>query len=365
VTARRRATVVALAGVVAGILLPGASASADNVRDAQWHLGFLHVADAQRLANSGDGVTVAVVDTGVDATHPDLVGNVLSGTDFTGAGGDGHRDDNGHGTAMASLIAGHGHGDAGAMGIAPKAKILPVRAMVAAFSDARSAAEGIGWASERGARVMCMAFGAGSNELVERKAIEQAQAAGIVLVAAVGNKPKASTVGYPASYPGVVAVGGVDRQGNHADLSVSGPEVTLVAPAVDMISAAPNGKYQQGVGTSAATAIVAGVAALVRAKYPALSAAEVVHRLTATATDKGPPGRDDEYGYGIVDPVAALTADVPPLSPSSTPSAPEANGPTAAAEPSPPPNRTPIVLIGVGVLILTGAAVALVLRLRA
>ncbi|MDT5036504.1 MAG: hypothetical protein QOE03_1689 [Micromonosporaceae bacterium] len=135
-----------------------------------------------------------------------------------------------------------------------------------------------------------------------------------------------------------------------------------------MISPAPNGKYSQGVGTSAATAIIAGVAALVRAKYPELSAVEVVHRLTATATDKGPPGRDDEYGYGIVNPVAALTADVPPLTPSASPAAtgaPDTSVPTARSPQDSGTNPTPILLIGVGLLILAGTAIVLVRRLRA
>ncbi|GAB3065267.1 hypothetical protein GCM10027186_16350 [Micromonospora schwarzwaldensis] len=120
-------------------------------------------------------------------------------------------------------------------------------------------------------------------------------------------------MGYPASEPGVIAVGGIDRNGLHAAISVSGPEVDVVAPAVDIYSTSFGGKYSKGTGTSSATAIVAGAAALIRSKYPHLPAEEVAHRLTATAVDKGPPGRDDQYGYGVIDLVAALTADVPPI----------------------------------------------------
>ncbi|GAB3945999.1 hypothetical protein GCM10027614_38690 [Micromonospora vulcania] len=94
-------------------------------------------------------------------------------------------------------------------------------------------------------------------------------------------------------------------------MSVTGPEIDVVAPAVDIYSTSIDGKYRRGTGTSDATAIVAGAAALIRSKYPHLPASEVAHRLTATAVDKGPPGRDDEYGYGVIDLVAALTADVP------------------------------------------------------
>ncbi len=118
---------------------------------------------------------------------------------------------------------------------------------------------------------------------------------------------------YPASEDGVIAVSGIDQMGRHATISTTGPEIDVAAPAVDIYSTSYDGKYSKGTGTSGATAIVAGAAALIRSKYPHLPASEVVHRLTATAVDKGPPGRDDEYGYGVIDLVAALTADVPPL----------------------------------------------------
>lgn len=134
-----------------------------------------------------------------------------------------------------------------------------------------------------------------------------------MIVAAAGNTTASSTVEYPASDTDVIAVGGIDRNGDHAAISVSGPEIDVVAPAVDIYSTGINGGYRVGTGTSDATAIVAGAAALIRSRYPNLPAQEVAHRLTATAIDKGPPGRDDEYGYGVIDLVAALTADVPPL----------------------------------------------------
>lgn len=134
-----------------------------------------------------------------------------------------------------------------------------------------------------------------------------------MVVASAGNTTGSSSVEYPAREPGVIAVGGIDQQGDHADISVAGPEIDVVAPAVDIYSTGLNAGYRVGTGTSDATAIVAGAAALIRSKYPNLPAQEVAHRLTATAVDKGPPGRDDQYGYGVIDLVAALTADVPPL----------------------------------------------------
>ncbi|MEN3304116.1 MAG: hypothetical protein V7603_318 [Micromonosporaceae bacterium] len=158
----------------------------------------------------------------------------------------------------------------------------------------------------------------------------------------------------------MIAAAGIDKTGKHADLSVTGPEVVLSAPAVDIVTPGRNGQYITGSGTSAATAIIAGAAALVRAKYPNLPAAEVVHRLEATATDAGPPGRDDEYGYGILNLVGALTADVPPLQASSP----------AQTSPAPPAADSPkktsnLPLIGVLLaVLLAAAAVGAVITIR-
>jgi type VII secretion-associated serine protease mycosin len=362
VTRRRIQAVIAIASAIT-VLLPCTPAHADAVRDAQWYLGFLRVLDAHKYSE-GDGIMVGLVDTGVDAAHPDLTGNVLRGTDLIDAGGDGLRDEGGHGTAMAALIAGHGHGGGGILGVAPKAKILPARSSRAELNFLGRESQGIDWVAQHGAKVISLSFSGGPTPQLEQ-AVEDAQAADIVVVAGVGNAPRQTTVGYSAAYPGVVAVAGVDRSGNHAAVSAAGPEVMVAAPAVDVETAGPGGTYGKGTGTSEATAIVAGVAALVRAKYPQLSAAEVVHRLTATAIDKGTPGRDNEYGYGIVDPVAALTADVPPLQPSASPIT---TTPTtsAAAPPDTAPRRTaPVIAIAmIGLVIVAGGTIALVALAR-
>jgi type VII secretion-associated serine protease mycosin len=301
---------------VAVILLgTPAPAAADQVRDGEWHLAALGITEAQRISR-GDGVIVAVTDTGVDDKHAELAGAVLPGRGFgEGNTTDGRFDSIGHGTGMAGLIAGRGLPQGGGMlGIAPQAKILPVQTLQGDLGVPTNLAAGINWASGQGAKVICIAAVTSEDPAV-KTAVEAALRADVVVVAGVGNTPADKVVGFPARLPGILAVGGTDRNGNHATVSATGPEILVAAPAVDIVSTAPFGKYDVSTGTSNATAIVAGVVALVRARYPQLSGPEVVRRITATAVDKGPPGRDDEYGFGIVNPVAALTADLPDPSP--------------------------------------------------
>ncbi len=310
-------------------------AYADSTRDKQWHLGFLKVAEAHRYSQ-GEGVTVAVIDTGVAANHPDLRGNVLPGRDTTNgrSSGTGTRDNDGHGTKMAGLIAAHGHGSgAGALGIAPKSKVMPIRDTDAfGFGSDAGMVAGMDWAIANGAKVISISR-AGSTTPTLRAAVKRAREADVVVVAGVGNTDGEVFVAGVARIEGVLAAAGTDRNGNHAAISVSGPQVVLAAPAVDITSTNYDGGYRTGTGTSDSTAIIAGAVALVRAKFPNLSADEIVHRLTATATDKGRPGRDEQYGYGVLNLVAALTANVPPAS-GGAGTAPSATAATGAASPS-------------------------------
>jgi type VII secretion-associated serine protease mycosin len=258
----------------------------------------------------------AVIDTGVDYTHPDLRGSILPGLDLA-AGTDGRLDTFGHGTAMAGLIAAHGR----VTGLAPSTAILPVRVSLNEVGSAQYLAQGIRWATQHSAKVIAISLAAPSEDLLLQQVIEDAIAHDVVVVAGVGNRPEHDRVQWPAAIPGVIAVAGVDRNGNHSKVSVSGPEVVLAAPSDDISSTNTGGGYRVGTGTSDATAIVAGVVALVRSRFPQLKASEVVRRLTATAIDKGAPGRDPDYGYGIVNPVGALTADLPTEAASTAPAA--------------------------------------------
>ncbi|MFJ4097243.1 type VII secretion-associated serine protease mycosin [Kitasatospora sp. NPDC089913] len=265
--------------------------------------------------SQGEGVTVAVIDTGVLKSHQDLTGQVLAGADFTGQSTDGSVDTDGHGTGMASLIAGHGHGTAaGVMGLAPKARILPIRIALGENppSGRSEIAKAIRYAVDHGAKVVNMSIGGPSGtDSEERAAVRYAVDKDVVLVAGTGNE--ASSVGYPAAFPGVVAVGAVDRNGQLWNKSNIGPETTLVAPGADIPRAGAKSTSSQGIanGTSDATAYVSATAALIRAKYPSLSAGQVINRMikSASAPGDGSAVPSNRYGYGVLAPGKALEAD--------------------------------------------------------
>ncbi|MET9832318.1 type VII secretion-associated serine protease mycosin [Streptomyces sp. NPDC006385] len=311
--------VVALTGAL--LLTTAPTASADYIRDRQWALTAFAAKDVW-AESEGQGVTVAVVDSGVDASHPDLSGQVLEGKDFTG-GGDAQKDIVGHGTKMASLIAGHGHGAgnaSGVTGLAPKAKILPLRTLQT--RDDRNLDETWGaavrYAVDQGAKVINLSFGSdGGSKTTSagREAIAYAQAHDVVVVAASGNEGSVA-VSEPAALPGVVSVGAVDENANLWADSNTGKGLTLTAPGVEIVGANKTMSNGYGVssGTSEATAFVSAAAALVRSKYPDLTAGQVINRLIKTATfahHKGLKAPDEEYGYGIVRPYSALTMDIP------------------------------------------------------
>ncbi|MEV8504579.1 type VII secretion-associated serine protease mycosin [Actinoplanes sp. NPDC051475] len=367
---RRPRWVTACAAGALSVLLASTPAVADSTRNRQWHLSTLDVGAAHRIS-TGEGVTVAVIDTGVNAKHPDLAGTVLPGIDLTGEGGDGRTDTDGHGTAMAGLIAAHGHGQGGAdgaLGIAPGAKILPIRDSPGKNANPTTFVKGIGLAVDRGAKVISISAGTGTFAAL-KQAIADAVAHDVVVVAAVGNRPDDIAVGYPARYPGVLAVGATGRNGNLAKVSVTGPEVMLTAPGVDIISTDRAGGYRIGTGTSDSTAIVAGAAALIRSRYPDATADEVIHRITATATDKGAPGRDTQYGYGALNLVSALTTvNVPAADTPSASASPLVPAPTAPTTAAPIDASGPVfrfttafyVAIGVVVLLVVLAGVLLI-----
>ncbi|TBO54586.1 type VII secretion-associated serine protease mycosin, partial [Streptomyces kasugaensis] len=319
-----RGAAAALCSAVLAVL-PAAPARADGIRAQEWSLEAMHTQDAWRTTK-GDGVTVAVLDTGVDADHPDLKGQVLPGKDLVGFGaGPGNSAWAQHGTAMSGIIAGHGHGAGradGVLGVAPEARILPVRVILedsdpqrkeARAERAGALADGIRWATDQGADVINLSLGDDSKsahpEPREDAAIQYALGKGVTVVASAGNGGEdGNRASYPAAYPGVIAVTAVDRYGARAPFSTRRWYATLCAPGVDVVIANPDRKYYEGWGTSAAAAFVSGAAALVRAAHPGLSPAQIRRLLIDTAQDAPEGGRDDTFGAGLVDPAAAIEA---------------------------------------------------------
>ncbi|MFF9393875.1 type VII secretion-associated serine protease mycosin [Streptomyces griseoluteus] len=323
---RRRTRTASSLLLAAGLaLLPAATAHADSIRAQQWGLSALRLDEAWRTTR-GQGVTVAVLDTGVEDDHPDLAGNVLPGKDMVGFGaGPGDRAWARHGTAMAGIIAGHGHGPgdgAGIMGVAPEVKILPVRVILEDKDPARAKArvtrgnalaDGIRWAADHGADVINLSLGDDSDsahpEAGEDEAVQYALGKGVVVVASAGNGgDKGDHVSYPAAYPGVIAVAAVDRYGTRASFSTRRWYAAVSAPGVDVVIADPDHRYYEGWGTSAASAFVSGAAALLKADRPKLTPAQVKKVLEDTARDAPTGGRDDSRGFGMIDPAAALKA---------------------------------------------------------
>ncbi|MFC9286185.1 type VII secretion-associated serine protease mycosin [Streptomyces sp. NPDC057052] len=321
----RRAGVLSCLLAAAVALVPPTTAYADGIRAKQWALEALHTEEVWRTTKGG-GVTVAVLDTGVEADHPDLAGNVLTGRDMVGFGaGPGDRAWARHGTAMAGIIAGHGHGDGngdGVMGIAPEAKILPVRVILEDGDPSRTKArntrgnalaEGIRWAADQGADVINLSLGDDSAsahpEPAEDEAVQYALGKGSVVVASAGNGgEKGDHISYPAAYPGVIAATAVDRYGTRASFSTRRWYATVSAPGVDVVIADPDHRYYEGWGTSAAAAFVSGAAALVRAAHPDLTPAQIKKLLEDTARNSPTGGRDDSRGFGFIDPAAAIEA---------------------------------------------------------
>jgi hypothetical protein len=281
----------------------------DPLAAQQWALSTL------RATEVGDatGQVVAVVDTGVDASHPDLAGVVLPGTDVVTGTGTGTADPNGHGTHVAGIVAAVADNGIGGAGLAQGARVLPVRVMDSDGSGWDSdAAEGMVWAVDHGATVINLSFGGTDPSPVLRTAVHYALSRNVPVVVSAGNEGEAGDpVEYPAADTGVIAVGAVNRFGVRPGWSSSGSHLALVAPGVGITSTTPGGSYDTWDGTSMAAPFVSAAVALLRRAQPGLTAGAVRQRLMDTATDLGPAGFDTEYGAGRVDVVAAEAATAP------------------------------------------------------
>jgi type VII secretion-associated serine protease mycosin len=316
-----------LAGVTAGLVLALATvvpAQADQVRELEYWLNDYGITQAWQ-ASRGAGVKVAIIDTGVDGSVPDLAGAVVGGTDVSGVGSAngqkplGNSDESAHGTWVASLLAGRGTGtNTGVMGVAPAASILTVSVALGGVPGALNVDEqiatGVRWAVDHGASVINMSLTRNTLDWPPSwdSAFQYAFDHDVVIVAAAGNRGSGTTeVGAPATIPGVLTVAGVDRNGHASfDASSQGITIGVSAPSEQLVGANPGGGYVQWEGTSGAAPLVAGIVALVRAAHPHMNAANVIERVVKTAKAVGSVP-SPIYGYGLVSANAAVTATVP------------------------------------------------------
>lgn len=329
---KRKLAGTVLALLAAGLVFGGATVSTaaplapkDAVRDREYWLDEYGIRAAW-ATTQGEGVTIAVIDTGVDGSVPDLAGAVVGGADFSGIGSaNGQKpvgsDGSNHGTMVASLAAGRGTGATnGILGAAPAASIL---SLSIGFGEGTTSSDdqiaaAVRWAVDNGADIINMSLTRNTLDWPESwdDAFLYAADNDVVVVAAAGNRGSGTTtVGAPATMPGVLTVAGVDINGQASfDASSQGITIAVAAPSEDLVGAVPGGGYVIWNGTSGATPIVAGIAALVRAAHPELNAANVINRITSTAKDAGAAGPDAIYGFGLVNAQAAVNASVPEVS---------------------------------------------------
>ena len=375
-------------GIAASRAGTASQAAADKIRDQEWWLANLHVTQAW-AATRGAGVTVAVLSSGVAADHPDLTGSVITGPDFTGSGETPATPSWGiEGTSAASIIAGHGDnvGDAaGIIGIAPAARILSVRVVLDATDPLNgnpaavqrlpaAIAAGIRYAAANGAQVIDLPLdpaslasdgaatgglsAAAGGSAAEQAAVDYALGKGAVLVAPAGdNGEDGNEPTYPAAYPGVIAVGTVDRHFVRAAFSSRQSYVALTAPGVDLTTASPPSGYRNISTTDAASSVVAGIAALIRSRYPTLNSSQVRRALVTGSVPRPPSATGAGYGAGTVDALKAVQAAALIAAPRAAPSA-SASSPAAAPPHTirPAPPRTGI--LGRAKTVLRDAAMA-------
>ncbi|MCW2929574.1 MAG: peptidase and in kexin sedolisin [Actinomycetia bacterium] len=310
----------------AGITVPAPPADVAEIRAVEMPvLQQIDVPAAWR-ASRGKGVIVAVLDTGADGSAPDLAGQVITGPDYAaGVDPPGYHLPRRHGTYIASLIAGHGRGPGdtmGVVGVAPDATILSVRVIpddtepgLAAYNQkpkyADAIGQGIRYAVSHGAKVINMSLSAQQPTAALRAAIAYAITRGVVVVASAGNSGTPSAFApylYPASFPGVIAVAAVNSAGARASFSQQNSSVIVAAPGVDVVGAGPDGQYIAGDGTSPSAALVSGVAALIRARYPGLAPSAVEQAIITTTSHRPAAAYSVDTGFGEVDAAPALAA---------------------------------------------------------
>lgn len=283
---------------------PAAGVPNDPLFDRQWHHAAIGSATAWEWSR-GDGVIVAVVDSGVSCDVPDLAGRCVAGVDFVNDDAD-PSDDQGHGTFVAGVIAAAVHNRAGGAGVAGEARVMPLKALGASGSGAMSdIAAAVVHAADHGARVVNLSLGGFYRSQALADAVAYARGRGVVVVAAAGSEATSNPT-YPAAYPGVIAVAATTPSDARAAFSNGGAWIDIAAPGAGILSATRGGGYQAWSGTSLSSAVVAGAAALLAGQDPGRDPDAVERLMLATASDTGTPGWDPSFGAGRLDAGAAL-----------------------------------------------------------
>ena len=311
---------LAAALAIVSVLFSAQPVRADAIRDREYWLSDYGFQQAWKITK-GSGVKVAIIDTGIDVTHPDLQDAVVSGFDMAATSSEKSQnpvqDFGFHGTMVASLLAGRGHDkNSGVIGVAPEAQIISIamRFDIETPSTDEQIANGIRTAVDSGAKVINLSLTRNSRDwpALWDDAFQYAFDNDVVVVAAAGNRAGGTEqVGAPATIPGVLVVAGVDKNAQSSNqASTEGLTIAVAAPATDLVSAYPGADYKIWSGTSGAASIVSGLVALVRARYPDLDANNVINRVITTATRMTDEPYSTQYGYGLIDPQRALTAEV-------------------------------------------------------
>jgi len=284
--------------------------------DPNWNLQedaliHIHAPQGWDLSTGSSAVTIAIVDTGVDLNHADLSAKIVPGHNSINNASS-PQDDNGHGTSVAGIAAASSNNGIGMAGVSWGARIMPVKVLGAGGSgNVGNVAEGITWAADNGAQVINLSLGVPGSSATLQDAVNYAYLKGCVIVAAAGND-RTDPLRYPAQYPHVIAVGAVDNADNRALFSNFGSELDLMAPGISIYSTDFSGGYGWSSGTSMSAPFVSGLAAILRG-YPAGSSPDAIEWIMESAAkDLGAAGRDDLYGYGLIQMDAALKLVVPP-----------------------------------------------------
>ena len=279
-----------------------------SLTQLQYGRRLIH-ADQVGPSITGNGITLAIVDTGIDSSHPALKGKITGQTDATGLG----FTPDIHGTLLAGIIGGEELNSAGITGVATGAEILAIKAChplaaqnIAAQCWSRTLAKGLDYVIQNKAKVINLSLGGPADKLVERL-IDAAVDRRIAVIAAVGNDGPQGRPSFPAALPKVVAVTAVDANEQLYPSATQGDFVQVAAPGVEIVSTGPGGKLMVSSGTSLAAAFVSGTAALLLQQQPQLSPSELQSLLERTAKDLGPPGKDPQFGSGLIDACRAAT----------------------------------------------------------